>query len=127
MDPNSLGEALSPHDWATNVVFSVTALLSQWRMLDGVCPSNALAMLWCRVGLLMMMCGWSSHDCLVHGSVWVRLSPQLSGPHTCYCTSATVLLCGYLILVAIVDAWDCCWFLGLQAEASLSVNGDQSG
>ncbi|KAH8479644.1 hypothetical protein H0E87_031517 [Populus deltoides] len=78
------------------------------------------------VGLLMM-CGWSSHDCLVHGSVWVRLSPQLLGPHTCYCTSAAVLLCGYLILVAIVDAWDCCRFLGLQAEASLSVNGDQSG
>ncbi|KAJ6881000.1 hypothetical protein NC652_034117 [Populus alba x Populus x berolinensis] len=52
-----LGEALSPHDWATDVVFSVAALLSQWRVLDGVCPSNALAMLWCRVGLLVMMCG----------------------------------------------------------------------
>jgi hypothetical protein len=58
MDPNSLGEALSPHNWATDVVFSVTALLSQWRVLDGVCPSSALAMLWCRVGLLVMMCGW---------------------------------------------------------------------
>ncbi|KAG6785120.1 hypothetical protein POTOM_010843 [Populus tomentosa] len=28
MDTNSLGEALSPHDWATVVVFSVIALLS---------------------------------------------------------------------------------------------------
>jgi hypothetical protein len=27
MDPNSLGEALSPNAWATDVVFSVATLL----------------------------------------------------------------------------------------------------
>ena len=56
MDPTNLGEVLSPHAWATDVVFSVAALLSQWRVLDGVYPSSTL--LWCRVGLLVMICRW---------------------------------------------------------------------
>jgi hypothetical protein len=56
MDPNNLGEAFSPQDWATDVVFSVAALLSQWRVLDEVYPSSTL--LWCRVGLLVMISGW---------------------------------------------------------------------
>jgi hypothetical protein len=82
MDPNSLGEDLSPHDWATDVVCSITALLPQWRVLVGVCPRSAL--LWCRVGLLVMICGWSlmfawnrdlpaTRHCL--GCAWVSISP----------------------------------------------------
>jgi hypothetical protein len=55
MDTNSLGEALSPHGWAADVVFSVAALLPQWRVLDGVCPSSELVIQWCRVGLLVMI------------------------------------------------------------------------
>jgi hypothetical protein len=46
-----------------------------------------------------------SHVWLVQGSIWVRL---LSGPHACYCTSVAALLCGYLFLVVVVDAWNCC-------------------
>jgi hypothetical protein len=44
MDPDSLGEALSPTVWATDVVFFVAALLvcSKWRVLDGVCPRSDL-------------------------------------------------------------------------------------
>jgi hypothetical protein len=44
MDPDSLGEALSPTAWATDVVFSVVALLvcSKWRVLDGVCLRSDL-------------------------------------------------------------------------------------
>ena len=33
-----------------------------------------------------------SHDCLVKGSIWVRLSPQTLGPLACCCTGAAVLL-----------------------------------
>jgi hypothetical protein len=57
MDTNSLGEALSPHSWAVDVVFYVVALLPQWRVLDRVCPSSELAIQWCKVGLLVMICG----------------------------------------------------------------------
>jgi len=82
MDPNNLGEALSPYDWAAAVVCSVAALLPQWRVLDGVCPSSAL--LWCRVGLLVMICEWflmfawyrdlpATRHCL--GCAWVRIFP----------------------------------------------------
>jgi hypothetical protein len=61
-------------------------------VLDGVSPSsdldNVMVQVWSAGDDLRMV----SDDCLVMGSVWVRLSPQMFGPLAWCCSGATVLL-----------------------------------